>query len=127
MRAGDDTICAGIKGLARAFLNQIADLSVFDQGPIQILTIQRRQDGDRKDLKVFVRGTLFGSFHHIGVAMHRQEIQIELCQAPDCVFHGRADVKELHVQKDALAVLGLELIGESKPTARQHAQSDFIK
>ena len=61
------------------------------------------------------------------VAMHGQEIQIVLGDALDRRLDGGADVKEFHVQKDALAMFLFQLIGQRKAAAGQHAKADLVE
>ena len=59
--------------------------------------------------------------------MDGQKVQIILGNPAHGSLDRGADVKELHVQKDALAVFLLQLIGEREAAAGQHAKPDFVK
>ena len=61
------------------------------------------------------------------VAMHGQEIQVELREPPhrrlDCI----ADIEQFHVQEDALALFLLQLVGECQAAAGEHPQPDLVE
>ena len=59
--------------------------------------------------------------------MDGQEIEIELRQTAHGIFHCGADVEQLHIQKDALAVFLFQLIGQPQSSAGQHAEANLIK
>ena len=59
--------------------------------------------------------------------MNGQKIEIILSQPAHGIFHGGTDIKQLHVQENALAMFRLELIGQGQTAACQHAQTDFVK
>jgi hypothetical protein len=70
----------------------------------------------------FARGA-----HNMRVAVHGQEIEIELREAAHRRLDRGGDVEELHVEEDALAMLGLELVRQREAAARQHPEPDLVE
>jgi hypothetical protein len=64
--------------------------------------------------------------HHVGVAVHGEEVEAEAGEAPDRGGDGGGDVEELHVEKDPLAHL-LQLEREAEPAAGEHAEADLVE
>ena len=63
----------------------------------------------------------------MGVTVHGEKVEIKLCEAAHSGFNCCADVKEFHVEKDALAVFVLQLLRERKATACEHTEADFVE
>ena len=98
-----------------------------DHARIQVRAFQRGQDRHAQDLEVRSRRAFLGRAHDMGIAMHRQEIQIKGRQPAHGGFHRGADVEQLHVQEDPLAVIPLQLVGKRQPAAGQHPQPDLVE
>ena len=126
-RGTDHAIGPGGKGPPGAFHDDVPHIARPDQRGVEIGAFQRCQDGDGKDLQVLARGPFLGGANHIRVAVNGQEIEVELRDTPDRRLHRRADVKELHVEEDALAVILLQLIGQRQAAAGQHAKADLVE
>ncbi len=99
----------------------------MDQRVVEIGAVKRGQDRDGEDSEVRPGGSFARGADHVGVAMHRQEIEIELGDAAHRFFDRRRDVEELHVQKDTLAMFGLEFIRQRQPAAGQHPEADLVE
>ena len=127
MRAGDHPIGPGIKRPPGPFLNQIGNAARFDQGGIKVGAVKRGQDRDCQYFHPRSAHAISGGLYHMRIAMHRQEIMPERRQPTHRRFDRGADVEQLHIQKNPLAVLVLQLIGQRQPAAGQHAQPDLVK
>ena len=63
----------------------------------------------------------------MGVAVHSQEVEIELGQSTHCGFNCRADVEQFHIKEDAFAVFLDQLVCQRQTTSGQHTQTDFVE
>jgi len=127
LRRGDDTIGPGLESARGAFGDKVGDEARTHQTGIEIVAVERCEDRHCQNLHVAARRALARGAHDMRVAMHGQEIEIELRQPAHRLFHCRADIKELHVQKDALAMFLLELIGQPQTATGQHPEADLVE
>ena len=59
--------------------------------------------------------------------MNGKKIKVIGGKAAHRCLDGGADVKKFHVKKDALAMFGLQLIGQRQTAAGQHAKTDLVE
>jgi len=126
-RAGDDAVGPGLKGSGGAGGHDFGQIAGHDQSGVKVGPVKRGQDRHGKDPQPRTARALLGRANHMRVAVNGQEIQIILGNAPDRCLDRGADVKELHVKEDALAMFLLQLIGKGKSAPGQHAKADLVK
>ena len=61
------------------------------------------------------------------VAMHSQKIQVKGRDPAHRRLDRGADVEQFHIQKDALALILFQLVGQRQTTACQHPQTDLVE
>ncbi len=97
--------------------DDFADRAGADQTFVEIGAVERSQDGDSEDFQAAVAGAVTGGANDMGVAVDGEEIEIIAGDAAHGSLDRGTDVEELHVEKDALAVNLLELVGEGQSAA----------
>ena len=127
LRAGNHAVGSGGKRAGSAFQRDLVNVAVLDAVGVKIVAVKRGQYRDGKDFQPRSAFALLRGAHHLRVAMHGQEIKVVLRKAPHGSFDGGANVKQLHVQKDALAVFLFKLICKRQAAACQHAKANLVE
>ena len=117
---------ARVESAPGAFGDQVGNGAVLDLCGVKIGAIQRCQNRDGEDLHVRIAHTLTGGAHYMRVAMHGQEVEVELGEAAHCRFDGCADIEELHVEENTFAVFLFQLVGQCQTTACEHSEADLV-
>ena len=124
---GDDAVGAGLEGTGGPFDDEIADLALADQRIIEIGAIERGEQGDGEDPRRRPAPTFHGGAHDMGVSMDGEEVMAEAGETAHGAFYGGADVEQLEIEEDALAVRILELVRQRQTAAREHAEADLVE
>ena len=94
---------------------------------VEVGAVERGEDGDGEELRRGVAAAFGGGGDHVRVAVDGEEVGGDGGgEAAGGGGDGGADVEELHVEEDALA-LGLELAGEVEAAGGEEAEADLVE